>query len=282
MMNKILLITFLVLMSSSVFANVCMDDPRMFTIKTVLTQAANGTPYTPLKLTPETFLKLTPSTRQALGDNITVYNEQCIPQEIYKGQLPSKIEMPYEDLSYALHMSMIQNDLKAANVITNSFISAPKTPSELVRMVTPLAWHDNAINHLYDQGVLQKRGMINTDYGESRKLCNAMLSELTHLELFTSLGGKANETDLVNYDIDDYRIDIWSRNSKSSTRKSTRRDNTETEYCIPYNTPRILSNLKTAGVEIQEVSDSNGSKNAFKEYDLVLKQKASARSSELN
>ena len=120
------------LLSSHAFAKVCLDDPRMFTIKTVLEQAENGMAYKPMKLTPTTFLMLTPPTRKALGDNIVVYNDQCIPQQIFKGQLPRKIQLPYEDLSYALHMSLIQNDLETANVIFNSFVSAPKTPSELI------------------------------------------------------------------------------------------------------------------------------------------------------
>jgi hypothetical protein len=282
MINKILLIPFLASFSSSVFANVCMDDPRMFTIKTVLTQAANGTPYKPLKLTPETFLKLTPATRQALGDNITVYNEQCIPQEIFKGQLPSKIEMPYEDLAYALHMSMIQNDLKTANVITNSFISGPKTPSEIVRMITPLAWHDSAINHLYDQGLLEKRSMVRTIHDNEIKLCNATLSDLSHLELFSALGGKANETDLVTYTLRPYLFKFWARNSSASTENTKKFDNTEATDCNPYNTSRILSNLKTTGIEIQEVSDRSESGRAFKQYDLGIKQKESTKTSELN
>jgi hypothetical protein len=282
MKNKLLLITFLASFSSSVFANVCMDDPRMFTIKTVLEQAVNGTPYKPLKLTPETFLKLTPATRQALGDNITVYNEQCIPQEIFKGQLPSKIEMPYEDLAYALHMSMIQNDLKTANVITSSFISSSKTPSDIVRMITPLAWHDNATNHLYDQGLLQKRSMINTYDDADIKLCNATLSDLTHLELFSALGGKANETDLVTYEFSSAHIDFEARNSNASTKTAKKFDNTEATDCIPYNTSRILSNLETNGIEIQEVTSGSGSDRAFKQYDQAIKQKGSTQSSELN
>ena len=126
MFHKIILITLSVLLSSHAFAKVCLDDPRMFTIKTVLEQAENGMAYKPMKLTPTTFLMLTPPTRKALGDNIVVYNDQCIPQQIFKGQLPRKIQLPYEDLSYALHMSLIQNDLETANVIFNSFVSAPK------------------------------------------------------------------------------------------------------------------------------------------------------------
>jgi hypothetical protein len=282
MINKILLITFLASFSSSVFANVCMDDPRMFTIKTVLTQAANGTPYKPLKLTPETFLKLTPATRQALGDNITVYNEQCIPQEIFKGQLPSKIEMPYEDLAYALHMSMIQNDLKTAKVITNSFISGPKTPDEIVRMITPLAWHDSAINHLYSQGLLEKRSMINTGTSSNTKLCNATLSELTHLELFSALGGKASETDLVTYVMSSRDMRISSRDSYVDTTGFRKPDNTESTECIPYNINRILSNLKISGIETQDAGSNSYIENAFKQYDQAIKQKGSTQSSELN
>ena len=261
--HKIILIMLSVLLSSHAFAKVCLDDPRMFTIKTVLEQAENGMEYKPMKLTPTTFLMLTPPTRKALGDNIVVYNDQCIPQQIFKGQLPRKIQLPYEDLSYALHMSLIQNDLETANIIFNSFVSAPKTPSELITMIRSLAWHSNAVEHLYSQGMLEKRGMEYWGSLESnRKLCNSTVSLVTHLELFAALGGKANKTDLIVSRYNNNSMRFYARHSEIRTRSE--RDRTDELNCSAFNSRRLQSNLTTAGLEVQGYSSP---KEQFKVYD---------------
>ncbi|WP_159816870.1 hypothetical protein [Colwellia sp. 20A7] len=275
-----ILITLSLMLSNSVYAKICMDDPRMFTIKTILEQATDGTSYKPMKLTPTTFLMLTPPTRKALGDNIVVYNDECIPQQIFKGQLPRKIEMPYEDLSYALHMSLIQNDAKTANVIFNSFVSAPKTASEIVPMIYALEWHNKAIENLYSQGMLEKRGMsyLGTNANKKR-LCESTLSHLTHLELFTALGGKTTEQDITTVELESTHISLQARNSSVYTERFQTMDKSEEVTCNPYNVNRILSSIKTANIDLQEVRLLQYSPGFFKDYDKMKKAKQAASSS---
>lgn len=279
MFKIIILIALSIMFSNSAFAKTCVDDPRMFTIKSVLEQAASGANYKPMKLTPTTFLMLTPPTREALGDNIVVYNEECIPQQIFKGQLPRKIEMPYEDLSYALHMSLIQNDTKTANVIFNSFVSTPKEPSEIVMMLSPLGWHGKAIDNLYKQGMVEKRGMENLGSTSDNKLCNSTISRLSHLELFSALGGKATKQDLVMFDLDSHQIYLYARNFSAETRNDVATDITNEVLCVPYNIKRVLSNLKTAMFDLQEVSSPNGNERTFKKYDQVKRANQTTSSS---
>lgn len=269
--NNIILMLFLIIFSTSVLAKVCVDDPRMFAIKTVLEQAELGKAYKPIKLTPTTFLMLTPPIRQALGDNIVVYNDQCIPQQIFKGQLPRKIEIPYEDLSYALHMALIQNDVKTANVIFNSFISAPKEPREIVMMLTPLEWHTSAIEKLYSLGMIDKRGMDELPYSSS-KLCNSKLSRLSQLELFSALGGKASKQDLVVYKLSSQGITLYGRNFSARTKNFLVYDSDN--ECTPYSVTRVLSNLKTAMFDIQEEGGYGyKASDFFAKYDQAKKAK---------
>ena len=65
---KALFTTALLLLSTQAMASVCVDDPRMFTIKTVIEQMEAGQDVPALKLTPLTFLSLTPVVREALGE----------------------------------------------------------------------------------------------------------------------------------------------------------------------------------------------------------------------
>ena len=159
---KALFTTALLLLSTQAMASVCVDDPRMFTIKTVIEQMEAGQDVPALKLTPLTFLSLTPVVREALGDNITVYNEKCVPVQVYKQTLPKPVVVPFENLLTAFKSTVYQDDQQASLAILANFTAAPKSASEIHDLIAPLSWQSRHLDKLYQWGVFDKLSTSNT------------------------------------------------------------------------------------------------------------------------
>lgn len=198
-LKRTILIASLALVSVSSFtsqaANVCRDDPRMFTIKTVLDDMEAGKPVEPMKLTPLTFLELTENVRKKLGDNIRVYDNNCIPTQIYEGQVAKPIYLPFGALEQGLHTAAMRGDKKTLDAIFQQFRAEPKSAYDIVQMARPITWTKETTDFLYQVGKMEKTGLESFDGYDEAKACGGVLSPITQVELFSKLGGKANNRD---------------------------------------------------------------------------------------
>ena len=134
----------------------------------------------------------------------------------------------------------------------------------MITMIHSLAWHSNAVEHLYSQGMLEKRSMgYYYKRNESiRKLCTSTLSLISHLELFAALGGKATKTDLIIWGDRTTSLFFYAR--YANIRTASERDRTDETDCSAFNKFRLLSNLKTAGLDVHGHRNQD---EQFKVYD---------------
>lgn len=194
-MKKLLLIPLLAIMSTSVSAKVCKDDPRLYTIKTVIEKMDAGEIVKPIKLTPQTFLDMPHLVRNKLGDNIRVYDNACVPNQVYQGTLPKSIEMPFHALENSLQKALMRNDKKMADVIVNQFIAEPITTHESLSLISALPWVNSAISNLYKNNYLEKVSQHNY----SRKECLSIKAKPTLLEIYALLNGKVSDNILTGF-----------------------------------------------------------------------------------
>jgi hypothetical protein len=197
-MKKLLLVPLFALMSTSAFAKVCKDDPRLFTIKTVIEKMEAGETVKPLKLTPQTFLDMPYLVRNKLGDNIRVYDNQCVPNQVYQGTLPKSIEMPFYALENSMQKSLMRNDKKMADVIVNQFIASPMTTDEVLPLIASLPWTDSAIKNLHSYKYIKEVAQENT-YLKHQKYCNHAVAKPTLLDIYGLLNGKVTDKSITAF-----------------------------------------------------------------------------------
>lgn len=250
-------------------ANVCKDDPRMFTIKTVLDKMDAGEAVDPLKLTPQTFLELTDNVREKLGDNIRVYNESCVPVQVFEGQIAKPIAMPYSTLEDSLHRAALRSDDKMVNLIFQQFRPMPVEDKELIGYVRPLTWTQDAIETLYRTGLMD-RVAVGSANEHNIAFCSTIESPVSQLALFAALGGKLNTpADLIvgskygDYWFMDASGASFSYSPNVDVIKATSDDSKE---CHPISIPRLLNSFAKAGFRLLEY------KQIFRDKDRALSE----------
>ena len=233
-------------------ANVCKDDPRMYTIKTVLNKMEAGETVDPLKLTPQTFLELTDNVRKKLGDNIRVYNESCVPVQVFEGQIAKPIAMPYSTLEDSLHRAALRGDDKMVNLIFQQFRPTPVEDKELIGYVRPLTWTQDAIETLYRTGLME-RVAVGTDYTHNTEYCANIESQVSQIALFANLGGKLNKpSDIISGNNNWFMDKSGAAFSSMPKRYFTKASSDDSKECFPISIPRIKNSFIKVGFSIYE------------------------------
>lgn len=261
-MKKLLIVPLLALMSTSAFAKICKDDPRLFTIKSVIEKMDAGETVKPIKLTPQTFLDMPPVVRNKLGDNILVYNKACVPNQVYQGTLPKSIEMPFPVLENLLQKALIRGDRKMADVILNQFIATPIKTDDAVLLISALPWPQSALDNLYQYKFFSQVVQNNTFDDNQEDTCDYYIATPTHIGLYALLGGKVLDSTLAGYYIEDSRLIIATENGVSTkntadmTTLAQRKNPDNYDLCSGISFPRSLNSLTSAGVKIQATGSS--------------------------
>lgn len=240
--------------TTTAFANVCKDDPRMFTIKTVLDKVEAGEAVEPMKLTPQTFLELTDNVRAALGDNIRVYNESCVPVQVFEGKIAKPILIPYPLLEDSLHRAALRGDDNMISLIFQQFRPEPVLPEEAVSYTRALTWSPDAIESLYRTG-LAERVAVGTNNEHSTKYCATIEAPVSQLALFVNLGGRLKApSDLIAGS----KYADWFFMTPSGTAMAfydkayAKRLSENVDNCYPMSIPRIINSLTAAGFIMYE------------------------------
>tara|TARA_B100000745_G_scaffold16345_1_gene11774 strand:+ start:5157 stop:5936 length:780 start_codon:yes stop_codon:yes gene_type:complete len=253
MTKKILLSITLLLFCQLTTAAVCKDDPRMYTIKSVIEQMAAGETTAPLKLTPYTFLSLNDNVREALGDNIMVYDENCVPYQVYKQQPPKKIMADFEELSIFMLHAAIRADKKAIDMVVNSFRAAPKSTDELMVLIATLSWPRQAMTALYDYGLFSKMVQNNLHNDSTQTACSQLTAALSMLDLYSLLGGRVSDSIKTLYSIDRDKLYVWTANNVRGSNMELS-DVAKTKYdktsCSVLSFERVRYSLVQAGVNL--------------------------------
>jgi hypothetical protein len=206
MFNKILSLAFVSILGAASPAQAqteCKNDARLYAIGHVIAQIKAGETIKPLQMNASTFMNLTPNVRNALGDNITVFNDQCIPVQIYEQKLASKVSVPFEELLLAVEWAFIRNDIKTVTALLSQFRATPKTTSELMSLTGPITWSDKTQDAAFKFGWLRAASTIYTrSYTEKpveESKCHELRAIPTLIELFAKLGGTASDDKLISY-----------------------------------------------------------------------------------
>jgi len=253
MLKKIIFTLAALTCSQTVMANVCKDDPRMYTIKKVINKLHTGEAIKPLKITPHSFLNLPPAIRAALGDNVMVYNNKCVPVEIYKSTPPKKIAVAFEDLSNYMHHAAIRDDLIALNIAMTSFKAALKTTDEIVALVSPLNWTTSAINTMYKNGFLKRLPQVNLYRNNTKKYCKGEIALPSSINLFTLLGGKTSDKSKTSFIADSSDMYIQTINGVRADNSIAKTQDT----CSGLSIAATHNDLVQTGINIVEYGGSN-------------------------
>jgi len=275
-LKKTILIVSLAFASVSSFspqaASVCRDDPRMFTIKTVLDDMEAGKQVEPIKLTQLTFLELTENVRNKLGDNIRVYDSNCIPTQIYEGKLAKPFYLPFAALEQGLHTAALRGDKKTIEAIFQQFRAEPKSTADIIYMARPITWTEDAAELLYQTGKMEKMGLPSIFNADEQRICKKVLSPITQVELFAKLGGKAIEKeDVISYSHSFYKIYGFAtiRTEYIEYSISSYQVGSETPRCNLFEFNRTTNAISNTGLNVIN-SDENlkDSLSAYKENKL--------------
>lgn len=255
MIKKIILAATLMAVSSVTLANVCKDDPRMHTIGSVAKKLEAGEVIKPLKLSAETFLNLRPFARKIIGDNMLVMNQACLPYQVYQGQLPTKIEVSFSELSNALKLAFLRGDQKLAMVIMTQFKPVNETTNEIVSMLAEIKWPNKSVQGLYESGLFNKAAQDNEKQTES---CREKEANISLLELYSAIGGQASDKKptILSFHGSVLSILVNEGNENNNYSYMTLDENTN-KKCSGFSQGRVHNSLIDMGIRPFKTSDDS-------------------------
>jgi hypothetical protein len=260
MFNKMLSLAFIGYLgaTSTVQAQAeCKNDARLYAIGHVINKIKAGETIKPIQMNASTFLNLTQSVRNALGDNITVFNDQCVPVQIYDQKLVTKISVPFEELLLAVEWTFIRNDTDTLTTLLNQFRAAPKTTSELMSLTGPITWSDKTQDSAFKFGWLRAASTIHTRSNSEKMMHIAKCKELratpTLIELFSKLGGTTSDNTLVSYmprnHATSYQM-LSTDNQYQSTYSGEVQHPKSGKMCSATNVNSVLAALQSTGIRM--------------------------------
>jgi hypothetical protein len=241
----------------------CKNDARLYAIGHVIGKIKAGETIKPIQMNASTFLNLTEAVREALGDNITVLNDQCIPVQIYDQKLATKINVPFEELLLAVEWAFIRNDTKTVTALLSQFRATPKTTSELMSLTGPVTWSDKTQDAAFKFGWLRASSTIYTKHehenNRNASKCYDLRAIPSLIELFAKLGGTTSDNTLISYMPTDrestYQM-LSTDNQYQSTYSGEVIHPKSGNTCSTTNSHSVLAALQSTGIRMTK----NGNK----------------------
>jgi hypothetical protein len=228
-------------------ASACEDDARLYSIGSFIQETQTGNPE-PLKLTSRTFLNLTPKTREALGDRIVVFDKECRPMEVFKGELPVRVEAPFQLLYNAFFDSVLRGDQVTQQVILGGFIAEPLRSVELLGMITPATENQTISEQLATAANIaihvSNRPAHSCVYGEKG---SGSFSAVMLLDVFARFGGKTSDEDSWAASFSASRDEVVDV-ATSTSFQIVRRE----RGCLPFEHSATRSSLASVGITVVE------------------------------
>lgn len=203
-MKKIsLLITSVSLMlcSNHVLAQqVCQDDPRLYTIKKVISDVKEGKEISPLQITPSTYLAMSEKVVDTLNDNFTILDSNCVPVQVVDGEPAKKVEVAYETLNTALQHAAIRKDKEGVMKLFRLFKAKPKASKSIISLLGPLDWPQSAIEWSRAEGIIStypQYGASNIEKYRTKAQCYKLAAYNTHIEVFSRFSGVVSDRETI-------------------------------------------------------------------------------------
>lgn len=141
------LASLLCLFASSQAVASCKDDPRLYSIGSFLEEQRQGS-AAPLELTAETFLQLTPTVREAIGDNLVIFDSNCKPMQVFRGEPAVRVEVSFPLIYHAFYDAVLRRDTTTQQVILRSFKPTPVDAMEFMSLLSPISIEPAIANRL--------------------------------------------------------------------------------------------------------------------------------------
>lgn len=161
----------------------CNDDPRLYSIGSFLEEQGQGS-AAPLELTAETYLQLTPTAREAIGDNLVLFDVNCKPMQVFKGEPAMRVELPFPLIYNAFYDSVLRGDTVTQGVILRSFKAAPVDAMEFMSLMSAISIEPALANRLAQAANLSVSVAVNRNGNR----CDDG-DYLTFADLFNRFGG---------------------------------------------------------------------------------------------
>lgn len=166
----------------------CEDDQRLFRIGSFIAEAQTGQ-VDPLAITPTTYLNLTPGARSAIGDNLVILDSNCQPVEVFNGEPPVRLEVPFSKLYNGFMDAIYRGDDVALEVMLNAFRAEPVESLTLITLLAPI----NATEEV-ESRIKAVTGIRGNTGSEARHRINEVCPNIgqpyiSYGDLFTHFGG---------------------------------------------------------------------------------------------
>lgn len=166
----------------------CQDDERMYSIGNFLEAQRSGD-APPLQLTAETYLQLTPTAREAIGDNLNIFDANCKPMQVFQGEPPARVELPFPLIYNAFYDAVLRGDTQTQGVVLRSFRAAPVDAMEFLSLFSPIPVDVNVARQLAGAANIQ---ISHSKHGAMQDVnCESTDPQyITYVDIFNRLGGR--------------------------------------------------------------------------------------------
>lgn len=241
-MTKLAMAICAVLAMPAMASAACEDDPRMHSFATFLADAKQG-PVEPMALTPETFLNLTPAVREVLGDNIVVLDQQCGHVQVFSGQVPARLSVPFPVLYSAFYDAVLRGDTVTQRVVLEGFKAEPMEPLKVMNLVQRASSDAEVMAKLSSAlgiGLHTGRGVNGS--GTCGKGTAKAPPAISLLDIYVRFGGMASTNDAW------VAISNDSNSQMTDVETGSILEGISPKSCEVLDPIAVLSSLRTAGI----------------------------------
>ncbi len=170
----------------------CTDDPRLSSINDLIAQIDKG-PIDPVVVTPATYLAMPADLRNRLGTNLEVWNDECEPIQLYKGQPATKITLPFTDLFTALYGLAQSGSAEDVRAFADAFRAAPVSSFDFTRFFA-IVRAPEGVSKTIANGLNLTRFSPQID-NDARYCTDVPRDYVLLSDIFARLGGKVSDPD---------------------------------------------------------------------------------------